>query len=96
MVCAGTIAVIDGGGVLLGQCLTGGQLWVYIYELHQSHAFNAERFTRKTWGMFVHAGPFVAVMLVWRSLVGWSWTRSRGTGARRIGPARAVGVLGLS
>src|SRR5690606_32984961 len=31
---AGTIAVIDGGGVLLGQRLTGGWLWTWIYELH--------------------------------------------------------------
>ena len=60
---AGSIAVIDGGGVLLGQRLTDGQLWVYIYELHQSHAFNAERFTRKTWGMFLHAAPFLALLL---------------------------------
>lgn len=54
---AGTIAVIDGGGALLGQRLTGGWLWTYIYELHQQHAFNAVRFTRKTWGMFLHASP---------------------------------------
>ena len=74
------IAVIDGGGVLVGQRLTGGQLWVYIYELHQTHAFNAERFTRKTWGMFLHAGPFVVVMLVGR-LVTWARRKmSRGTG----------------
>ncbi len=59
---AGTIAIIDGGGVLLGNALTDGWLWTYIYELHQSHAFNEERFTTKTWGMFVHAWP--AVMLV--------------------------------
>lgn len=74
-----TIAVIDGGGVLVGQRLTGGQLWVYIYELHQAHAFNAERFTRKTWGMFVHAGPFVVLMLVGRA-VWWLRRLSRGTG----------------
>ena len=41
---------------------TDGRLWTYIYELHQLHAFNRERFTTKTWGMFVHAWP--AVMLV--------------------------------
>ncbi|HEY0135803.1 MAG TPA: hypothetical protein VGB85_17080, partial [Nannocystis sp.] len=75
-----SVAVIDGGGVLVGQRLTGGQLWVYIYELHQTHAFNAERFTRKTWGMFLHAGPFVVVMLVGR-LVMWARRRlSLGTG----------------
>ena len=56
---AATIAVVDGGGVLLGNALTDGRLWHYIYELHQSHAFNQERFEKKTWGMFLHAGPFV-------------------------------------
>jgi hypothetical protein len=59
-----TIAVIDGGGVLLGNAVTDGRLWHYIYELHQSHAFNEERFEKKTWGMFVHAGPFVLLSVV--------------------------------
>lgn len=58
-----SIALIDGGGVLLGNALTEGRLWHYIYELHQSHAFNDERFEKKTWGMFVHAGPFVLLTL---------------------------------
>ncbi len=58
-----SIALIDGGGVLLGNALTEGRLWHYIYELHQSHAFNDERFEKKTWGMFVHAGPFVLLAL---------------------------------
>jgi len=58
-----TIALIDGGGVLLGNALTEGRLWHYIYELHQTHAFNDERFEKKTWGMFVHAGPFVLLAL---------------------------------
>jgi len=74
-----TIAVIDGGGVLVGQRLTGGQLWVYIYELHQAHAFNAERFTRKTWGMFVHAGPFIAALLAGMA-AGWTRRLFLGTG----------------
>ncbi len=59
-----TIAVIDGGGVLLGNALTEGRLWHYIYELHQTHAFNDERFEKKTWGMFVHAGPFVVLAVI--------------------------------
>jgi len=59
-----TIAIIDGGGVLLGNAVTDGRLWHYIYELHQSHAFNEERFEKKTWGMFLHAGPFVALALL--------------------------------
>ncbi|MEM9462605.1 MAG: glycosyltransferase family 87 protein [Myxococcota bacterium] len=60
---AGTIALLDGAGVLLGNWLTEGWLWTYIYELHQSHAFNHERFTTKTWGMFVHAWPAVTVVV---------------------------------
>lgn len=60
---ATTIAVIDGGGVLLGNAITEGRLWHYIYELHQSHAFNHERFQSKTWGMFVHGWPLVALLL---------------------------------
>lgn len=60
---AGTIAVIDGGGVLLGQWLTDGWLWTWIYEMHQLHAFNEERFRSKTWGMFIHAAPGVAMVL---------------------------------
>jgi hypothetical protein len=78
---AGVIAAVDGGGVLLGQRVTGGQLWAYIYELHQSHAFNAERFTRKTWGMFLHAAPFVAVLLAGR-VGGGIWGLARRTGAK--------------
>lgn len=67
-----TIAVIAGGGVLVGNALTEGWLWHYIYALHQTHAFNHERFTRKTWGMLVHAAPFLVPLLAveaW-SLVG--------------------------
>lgn len=57
-----TIAVIAGGGVLLGNALTDGWLWTYVYELHQSHPFNRERFAVKTWGMFVHAAPFLVLL----------------------------------
>jgi hypothetical protein len=59
-----TVAVIDGGGVLLGNAVTDGWLWHYIYELHQQHAFNRERFTTKTWGMFLHAAPFVVLLAI--------------------------------
>jgi hypothetical protein len=58
-----TIAVVAGGGVVLVDSLTDGWLWTYVYELHQTHAFNEERFRKKTWGMFLHAAPFVAVLL---------------------------------
>ena len=61
---AGTIAVIDGGGVLLGQWLTDGWLWTWIYEMHQLHAFNDERFRSKTWGMFLHAAPGLVVLVI--------------------------------
>jgi hypothetical protein len=61
---AGTIALVDGGGVLLGQWLTEGWLWTWIYEMHQRHEFNDERFWPKTWGMFIHAAPFVAGLFV--------------------------------
>lgn len=56
------IALIDGGGVLIGQWLTDDWLWTWIYETHQAHAFNDERFRSKTWGMFVHAAPALALL----------------------------------
>lgn len=59
---AGVIALLCGGGVLLGQWLTDGWLWTWIYETHQAHEFNVERFRKKTWGMFVHATPFLALL----------------------------------
>lgn len=59
-----TVVAIGFGGVAWGQALTDGWLWTYIYELHQAHAFNHERFRLKTWGMFVHAAPFVVALLV--------------------------------
>ncbi len=75
---AGTIAAVDGGGVLVGQRLTDGHLWRYIYELHQAHGFNHARLYRKTWGMFVHAAPFLAALLA-----GLAAARLRGIWARR-------------
>jgi glycosyl transferase family 87 len=62
---AGVIAVIDGGIMLLGNAKTDGWLWRYVFELHQAHAFNDERFWKKTWGMFVHAAPFLTVLALW-------------------------------
>ena len=72
---AGVIAAIDGGGMLLGQRWSGGTLWTYLYELHQTHAFNLERFRSKTWGMFVHAAPFLVVLAAWVS--GWAVRKDR-------------------
>lgn len=80
-----SIALIDGGGVLLGNTLTQGRLWHYIYELHQTHAFNDERFENKTWGMFLHAGPFVLLTLV-VSLVALA-SRLRASTERRVDAA---------
>jgi hypothetical protein len=54
---AGVIAIVDGGGMLWGNAATDGWLWTYVFELHQTHAFNDERFSTKTWGMFAHAAP---------------------------------------
>lgn len=85
---AGTIAVIDGGGVLLGNAMTDGRLWHYIYELHQTHAFNEERFEKKTWGMFMHAGPFV-LLAVFVSL--WGLARRLRSSAARV--AEGAGPL---
>ncbi len=59
-----TVAVIVLGGLALGIALTDGWLWTYIFELHQAHAFNHERFERKTWGMLLHAGPFLGLLAV--------------------------------
>lgn len=89
---AAVIAVVDGGGVLLGQALTDGWLWTYIYELHQTHAFNRERFTTKTWGMFAHAAPFLVVALPW--IIREQWRRfGRNGEPRDDGGASAPGVL---
>ncbi len=79
---AGLVAVA-GGGVAVGNALTDGWLWTYVYELHQSHAFNRERFTTKTWGMFVHAAPFVVVLVGF--IVGGAMAR---TARRGGGPLR--------
>jgi hypothetical protein len=81
---AGTIAVIAGGGVLLGQALTDGWLWTWIYETHQDHAFNDERFRKKTWGMFVHAAPFAATLVL--ALIGVGG----GLALRRLRQTRAL------
>jgi hypothetical protein len=60
-----TVAVVCGGGLVIGHAVTDGWLWTYVYELHQQHAFNAERFWLKTWGMFAHAAPFLVALLGW-------------------------------
>jgi len=88
---AGVIAIVDGGGMLVGNALTDGWLWTYVYELHQAHAFNAERFTRKTWGMFAHAAPFLVVLAAFIAIDrAWPWlARKRRMDAREDAALRA-------
>lgn len=93
---AGTIALIDGGGVLLGQALTEGWLWTWIYETHQTHAFNAERFEKKTWGMFAHSAPALVVyaLILASAGVGGAWARGRELWRERSeGPLRRAWLL---
>jgi hypothetical protein len=91
---AAVIAVVDGGGVLLGSWLGEGTLWTYIYELHQSHAFNHERFRVKTWAMFLHAAPF-AVLLVGAIIVRLAlpWIQNRGRLDPQTEEAQGAGLL---
>lgn len=104
--CAVLVAVVglvDGVGVLLGQAATDGWLWTYIYELHQNHAFNRVRFTKKTWGMFLHAAPFAALWLAmivggraraWRQMRGQATASTFADGALRFwGVMFAAGLL---
>ncbi len=94
-----TIAVIDGGGVLLGNAMTDGMLWHYIYELHQLHAFNRERFTTKTWGMFLHATPFLVlldILVVSQFLAPWLQQRRKADPEGEARPRRRlIGAKGL-
>ncbi len=80
------VGLVAGGGVLLGNGLSDGWLWTYIYELHQTHAFNQARFTRKSWGMLVHAAPFATAVAVGLGLhLAAPWLRR----PRRLDAARA-------
>jgi hypothetical protein len=82
---AAVIAVVDGGGMLLANPRTDGWLWRYVFELHQAHAFNDERFWRKTWGMFVHAAPWASVLALWLlARFVWPWI-SRNRRLDRVG-----------
>jgi hypothetical protein len=57
------LAVTCLGGVVLVDARTEGWFWRWIYEAHQSHPFNAERFWRKSAWMVVHAAPFATALL---------------------------------
>lgn len=87
---AATIAIIDGGGVLVANATTEGWLWTYIYELHQSHAFNRERFTTKTWGMFAHAAPWLVLLAL--GLLARLGIRAKRRQARPPDEARPLGL----
>ncbi|MFO0632813.1 MAG: hypothetical protein U0168_08185 [Nannocystaceae bacterium] len=79
---AGVIAVLDGGVLWLANARSDGRLWHYVFELHQLHRFNHERFASKTWGMFVHAAPWLTVLVAWlvlRFVAPW------GLRARKLG-----------
>jgi hypothetical protein len=88
------------GGVAWLNARTDGWFWRWIYEAHQSHPFNAERFWRKSAWMVVHAAPFVTALIggmalelvrariVERRVVGY-WTSA-------LGAAALVSALGYS
>jgi hypothetical protein len=77
---AGVIAIVDGLGMLWFDSASGGLLWRYVFELHQAHEFNDERFAKKTWGMFVHAAPMLTILAAWlvaRFVAPWMLRRRR-------------------
>lgn len=76
-----TLAVAGGVPLWWGQRVTDGWLWHYIYELHQTHAFNAERFRSKTWGMFLHAHPWLLPAF---GAMAWSFARPWLAARRRL------------
>ncbi len=86
-----TVAVIVLGGLWLGVAVTEGWLWTYIYELHQTHAFNHERFERKTWGMLLHGGPFLGLLAL--TLVSDAVGRLVARLGRSVGIAGRLGAL---
>lgn len=76
-----TIAIGCGGGLWWGNHVTEGWLWHYVFELHQAHAFNAERFRSKTWGMFLHAHPWLLLAF---GAMAWSFVRPWLAARRRL------------
>lgn len=58
-----TVAALVLGGLAIGDARSEGWLWTYVFELHQRHPFNAERFSRKSWGMLLHSAPSLALLL---------------------------------
>lgn len=84
------------GGLWVGERASDGWLWTYLFELHQTHAFNLERLTRKSWGMLAHAAPFLLALGV-LSLGTWLKRRPRADGeALRAWGVMAAAGLGVS
>ncbi len=96
-----TIAIVVLPPLYIGQWVTDTWLWTYIYELHQTHAFNAERFYKKTWGMFLHAAPWLALLVAAR-LADWGvrglklLALAQGTGAEKPGLGARLRSLGAA
>lgn len=59
-----TLIAFNGLAAWQMQEATSGWFWHYVVELHQHHAFNEERFYFKTWGMFLHAQPWIALVVL--------------------------------
>ncbi|RMG96302.1 MAG: DUF2029 domain-containing protein [Deltaproteobacteria bacterium] len=79
--------IVGLGGLAWGQSASDGWLWRYVYELHQAHPFNHQRFRAKSWGMLLHAAPFAAVAVV---VAGWAVLQPFVVGTRRLDDDRAA------
>ncbi len=102
---AAAVGVVGLGGLVVGQWMSDGWMWTYIYELHQSHPFNEERFFRKSWLMMGHAWPFLVmcVGVVVAELLGPRLRRTRRLDARddellrtRLATRRGIGFWGIN
>lgn len=62
------IGCLGGIGTWIYNQLSDGWFWYYIFELHQSHRFNAVRLRQKSWLMILHTWPLAMAMLG-----GWMW-----------------------
>lgn len=61
---AGVVGLIVVGGLLLGDASSGGWLWHYLFELHQSHAFDTRRLVLESLQLVVEAAPFLVVLVL--------------------------------
>ncbi|MBP9203089.1 MAG: hypothetical protein KBG28_03935 [Kofleriaceae bacterium] len=60
-VVAGAIGL---GGTALLQRTTGGWFWTYVYQVHQDHDFNMDRFWRSFDNILMHFRPMTALALI--------------------------------